>query len=552
MQTSNKEQKTFNDLLQAIDVVNVALDDAKTKREFAAAANDALRYLSRRMGLTKRQCVILSIVVESSSCYSIGISQIARDMHLSMTGMLRYKSDLDTLEERGYIARRKDNNSICYRMPLDVLESFQRDEVYVDPCMNVEKLSFDQLFEQISILFDRRDHEEMSYSGLCLKIQTLINNNKHLEFAKQVAAMDCDINDKILLLFFCHRLVNEDDDEIGQYQLSDIYERNDLSAIKRDLALGHNELQENGIIEFCCSDGHVDRWQYRLTDKAKQQLLAEANLTTSEYKAGLTAHTEIVAKELFYNDEDEAQITNLSGLLTEENYQNVRRRLEEKGMRMGFACLFYGGPGTGKTETVLQLAKRTGRDIMQVDISQMRSKWVGESEKNIKAVFDQYRKAVSKNKLAPILFFNEADALLNKRQEGAQHSVDKMENTMQNIILEELEKLDGIFIATTNLANNLDPAFERRFLFKVKFHKPTPEVRSKIWKTMLPDVAEEQLILLAEEFDLSGGQIENIARHYAINSVLYGSNSFDDLRSFCSNERIAGRQQQSRRRVGFA
>ena len=105
---------------------------------------------------------------------------------------------------------------------------------------------------------------------------------------------------------------------------------------------------------------------------------------------------------------------------------------------------------------------------MQVNISEIKSMWVGESEKNIKQVFDNYRAMVNDSQTTPILLFNEADAIIGKRQEGTLRSVDKMENSIQNIILQEMEMLDGILIATTNLAQNMDKAFERRFLYKIK------------------------------------------------------------------------------------
>lgn len=90
--------------------------------------------------------------------------------------------------------------------------------------------------------------------------------------------------------------------------------------------------------------------------------------------------------------------------------------------------------------------------------------WVGESEKNIKGIFDDYKQKVKQSVKAPILLFNEADAIIVKRQVGAERAVEKMENSIQNIILQEIEQLDGILIATTNLAENMDKAFERRFL----------------------------------------------------------------------------------------
>lgn len=115
-------------------------------------------------------------------------------------------------------------------------------------------------------------------------------------------------------------------------------------------------------------------------------------------------------------------------------------------------------------ETVLQIARKTGRDLIQVNVSEVKSMWVGESEKNIKGIFDDYKQKVKQSVKAPILLFNEADAIIGKRQVGAERAVEKMENSIQNIILQEIEQLDGILIATTNLAENMDKAFERRFL----------------------------------------------------------------------------------------
>jgi len=554
-QISNKSQKSFNDLLEAIDVVNDATENAQTIREFAAGANGALKYLAERMKLSKRQCFILAIFVDNCFDGRVPLSQIAEQMHIRTTKILRYSSDLDKLEERGYIVccRSRDafggGDDIYYRMPMDVLEYFRRNEVYVEPGMGTEKLTPEQLFGQMAILFDRCEKEELSYVMLRTKLELLLNNNSHLNFTKRVSALNLTSDSQVLLLYFCHQLVTESDSEIKGFQIARIFSTSELAAIRRNLTLGHHELQLDNLIEYGCSCGTVDRTEYCLTDKAKRELLSGIDLPASEYKVGLKIHSEIVAKNLFYNNEDETQINDLIGLLTEENYQNIRQRLKDSGLRQGFACLFYGSPGTGKTETVLQLARRTGRNIMQIDISQMRSKWVGESEKNIKGAFDQYRVALSKCKIAPILFFNEADAILNVRQSKAQQAVDKMENTIQNIILEELEQLDGIFIATTNLATNLDSAFERRFLFKIKFHKPTVKVRTKIWKSMFPSVPESNLLALAKEFDFSGGQIENIARHYTIDNILYGGSSFAKLHQFCQNERIE--KTRSKKRVGF-
>ena len=100
-------------------------------------------------------------------------------------------------------------------------------------------------------------------------------------------------------------------------------------------------------------------------------------------------------------------------------------------------------------ETVLQIARKTGRDLIQVNISDIKSMWVGESEKNIKGIFDDYRKMVKQSAKTPILLFNEADAIIGKRMVGAEKAVDKLENNIQNIILQEIEQLDGILLTLT-------------------------------------------------------------------------------------------------------
>jgi SpoVK/Ycf46/Vps4 family AAA+-type ATPase len=265
----------------------------------------------------------------------------------------------------------------------------------------------------------------------------------------------------------------------------------------------------------------------------------------------LTPHATFAPKQLYYAPHVQSQIDRLAELLQPEQFRQVTERLSENGMRKGFACLFYGSPGTGKTETVNQLARRTGRDVLMVDVTQIKSCWVGESEQNIKALFDRYRKCVKEMPVAPILLFNEADAVLGIRQEGAQKAVDKMENSIQNIILQEMETLEGIMIATTNLTCNLDKAFERRFIYKIEFERPTLEAKQQIWKTMIPALSDEHARSLARDYDLSGGQIENIARKRTVELILSGNEpTLDQMREYCAGE-ILNSKQEKRARIGF-
>ena len=213
--------------------------------------------------------------------------------------------------------------------------------------------------------------------------------------------------------------------------------------------------------------------------------------------------------------------------------------------------LFSGGAGCGKTAGVYELARRTGRDIFAVDMSQLKSKWVGDSEKIVKGVFDTYAQMCRTRDKAPILLFNEADAIFSKRIENPEGSVDQMMNAIQNICLDAIENLDGILVATTNLAENFcDEAFARRFIFKVNFTTPEADVRAKIWRSMIPSLSEEDAATLGSRFTFSGGNIENVARKAAVGYVLSGQKAtLEDLVKYAEEETLVTRKQTSR--IGF-
>jgi SpoVK/Ycf46/Vps4 family AAA+-type ATPase len=144
--------------------------------------------------------------------------------------------------------------------------------------------------------------------------------------------------------------------------------------------------------------------------------------------------------------------------------------------------------------------------------------YVGESEKNVRKIFDSYKELCIKTKSEPILLLNEADQFLSNRVTGNSSGSEKMHNQMQNIFLEQIERFDGILIATTNLLDSIDKAFSRRFNYKIEFTKPTNEQRKKLWESMLPITLPVKIPIDTEKlssFDLTGGQIEMIIKNTA-------------------------------------
>jgi len=298
-------------------------------------------------------------------------------------------------------------------------------------------------------------------------------------------------------------------------------------------------------------DGMRDNSRFCLSDKTCESIFIDLGLEKLKdeyFNSGMIDTSNWPEKKLFYNAEDEEQVALLFELLKQDNFEKICERLESEGLRKGFACLFYGAPGCGKTETVYQIAKSTGRSIVAVNVSDIMSKWVGDSEKHIKRLFSKYREKVHHMDRTPILLFNEADSIIHRRHTQIDHAVDQMSNSLQNIILQEMESLEGIMIATTNLTENLDKAFDRRFLYKIEFHKPDISTKSKIWSSMMPNLSDDEANNLAREFDFTGGEIENVVRKAKVKYILMGAeNDFEAIRSICHSETV----NSGKNKVGF-
>ena len=178
----------------------------------------------------------------------------------------------------------------------------------------------------------------------------------------------------------------------------------------------------------------------------------------------------------------------------------------------GLCALFYGSPGTGKTMAVQVMANELGLDLYRIDLSQLSSKYIGETQKNISALFDK-----AKN-INAMLFFDEADSMFAKRSE-VKDSNDRYANADTAFLLQKLEDYEGITILATNYVNNIDDAFKRRIKFMINFVFPTAEVRLMLWKKILPAsaVTDEQIDFefFAEHFELSGSNIKEILTNAA-------------------------------------
>ncbi len=545
-------------LLEAIDNINAKLSayvrDCDEDLHLSTARGNNVEYLTKRMHLTPLQAIVFCICVEVGPC-NIDFKSFARALHVSNAQALTLVDTLNELVRCRLLGLTNSygNKTSSYNISARALKALVSNDDYEAPQRTFKDT--ESLLSYYHDFFNELEDEGVKQGLLVEEVEEIFRENTDLDFVKKANQYPLDSKDRLLLVEFCDKLVNEEDAELSFFQLDDVFpNKSDFARIKSELRSGQHVLMLCGLVEFSCNNGVADTSSFTLTEKARTELLASINLKAKEEKLSGVIHANTIAsKELYYTDNVDKQVSKLHGFLDDKKYKVLVERMKERFNRCGLTCLMYGGPGTGKTETVYQLARQTGRDIMAIEVPQIKSKWVGDSEKNIKAVFEKYRAMVSRSKVAPILLFNEADAIIGVRKSGAENAVDKMENSIQNIILQEMETINGIMIATTNLTENLDSAFERRFLYKIEFERPDASVRERIWRTMLPELDDNECKVLAEGFDFSGGQIENVARKYAIDGILDDLEQNDrltELTTLCSEERIND-SMADRRRVGF-
>jgi SpoVK/Ycf46/Vps4 family AAA+-type ATPase len=173
----------------------------------------------------------------------------------------------------------------------------------------------------------------------------------------------------------------------------------------------------------------------------------------------------------------------------------------------GVSALFAGPSGTGKTTAAERIAGALGLDLFKIDLSGVVSKYIGETEKNLRRIFSEAQSANA------ILLFDEADALFGKRSE-VRDSHDRYANIEIAFLLEQMERYEGVAILATNLRQNMDDAFVRRLRFVIEFPVPTEEERARIWQLQFPLEAERaadiDFAALARQFRLTGGSIKNV------------------------------------------
>ena len=260
---------------------------------------------------------------------------------------------------------------------------------------------------------------------------------------------------------------------------------------------------------------------------------------------------DIEEKPLFYCDSDRPAIEKLARMSGEDEYLRITRGLEERKLKVALSAILHGASGTGKTELVRQIARKTGRNLLLVDASKIHGSYWGEDERNLRDLFRLFRHVAALSRLAPILFIDEAEGLLGKRVSNASSRADRSSNVVQNILLEELNDFRGLLFVTTNDVTNLDPAMDRRFLLKIEFHVPDEGVRTQIWRSMMPSLDESTVVAIARDYPFSGGHIENVVRQASIDEILDGIHVDTEKMAYYCEKEVNFTGKSNIRKIGF-
>ncbi len=392
-----------------------------------------------------------------------------------------------------------------------------------------------ELYEQLSNIKANYSKESASIKRIQSKLKLIENTIKErvkkteVELPVQNFIEEYNLNEKEEILFLAllkEEYTSSNENAREQNYLLNLISDDEIERIKnRSLLDDNSKLISEEIFEYDELIGAFGGYSkiYFLNEEILNELIHPKKKHKIEHIVKDTIFDFIEPKKGLDEVVLSLKTREMVDTLLKQIDKRVLKLLKEWGIKQSgeieAKIIFYGPPGTGKTLTAHSIAKELNKPILSLDSSKILSMYVGESEKNVRRMFEEYYSICEKLKTKPVLLLNEADQFLSSRTTAAFSSADKMHNQMQNIFLEQLEKFDGLLIATTNLLETIDTAFSRRFEYKIFFEKPGLKERKKLWKLKLPKTAEYEEkfdINLLAEYELTGAQIEVIIKNTAL------------------------------------
>lgn len=558
--------QTENPILDSIVLISKATKDCKTVNLNKSIHKKMGKVLCEKLNCTTEEAMFFAIIFKIfyDRSNSVEITDIAHHLEcdtievLSKNYILKelVKKKLITLipkfRSSSFYSNSDNSNYGIKRKVLDLIlaeENLKEEEAEVEDCIT--------LVRKLADILNTYLEKDINFADVLTYVKDLLEENRNIYLVQKIESLGILMAaERLFLLYLITKAYKGEDSVYLNSSLDDIFwdSRMDSDSVKIDIVRGKSTIEAKKIIEidknFWRNDVEIkitnDGFQYLFGPESDFFILNKER-TKNKYEI---LHTDIQEKPLFYNSEDLSTIDFMHDTLKDEKYQQITSRLKEQNMPQGLAILLHGKPGTGKTETVYQVARVTERNIYKVEVSALKSMWFGESQRKIRQLFKDYYEYAEKQEKTPILLFNEADGVINKRKDSGSSPVAQTENEIQNILLQEMEDFKGILMATTNLIDNIDTAFDRRFLIKLELTVPNAFIRHQIIKHNIRHLNDNDCWILAEDFEFTGGVLQNIIRKSYMHEVLYNEQpNLDWYINLCKQENL--HQKGTKTKVGF-
>ncbi|EAH5981173.1 ATP-binding protein [Campylobacter jejuni] len=516
-------------------------------KELKCAKNEAL--------ILRELCRNYVVSISSINAFTLLSTIFGNDKYLYLDAL----EDLKKLIERGFVNQNSSffkslENNKTQTLTLALLQSelslseyflefleakprlnFEKQEAYADYLEYLkDEFARIQLYERLSFIQKSAYNSEIK-NQIKLYEKHIKERLKKSKFYNVLADIfkEYNLEHKEQIIFLAllkeeYALSNESSISREMNSLLSLISENDLERHKNKKLLQENAPLLNLIEydEYLNAFGDISK-SFFIIDEILQRII---NFEPKQSKK-IKIESVLKDQDIFELIEPSADINDiimpentkelLENILKQQD-KKVLERLHSWGIKSNknieAKIIFYGPAGTGKTMSALAMAKSMKKPVLSFDCSKILSKWVGESEQNVRKIFDTYKNIVQTCKQSPILLLNEADQFLSTRVDGSSGS-DKMHNQMQNIFLEQIERFSGVIIATTNFLESLDSAFSRRFDYKIEFKKPDFKDRLKIWEKFLPKKAlfeKDFNINILSNYELSGAQILMVVKNTAL------------------------------------
>ncbi|EHO1734262.1 ATP-binding protein [Campylobacter jejuni] len=523
------------------------IEDTQIYKELKCAKNEAL--------ILRELCRNYVVSISSINAFTLLSTIFGNDKYLYLDAL----EDLKKLIERGFVNQNSSffkslENNKTQTLTLALLQSelslseyflefleakprlnFEKQEAYADYLEYLkDEFARIQLYERLSFIQKSAYNSEIK-NQIKLYEKHIKERLKKSKFYNVLADIfkEYNLEHKEQIIFLAllkeeYALSNESSISREMNSLLSLISENDLERHKNKKLLQENAPLLNLIEydEYLNAFGDISK-SFFIIDEILQRII---NFEPKQSKK-IKIESVLKDQDIFELIEPSADINDiimpentkelLENILKQQD-KKVLERLHSWGIKSNknieAKIIFYGPAGTGKTMSALAMAKSMKKPVLSFDCSKILSKWVGESEQNVRKIFDTYKNIMQTCKQSPILLLNEADQFLSTRVDGSSGS-DKMHNQMQNIFLEQIERFSGVIIATTNFLESLDSAFSRRFDYKIEFKKPDFKDRLKIWEKFLPKKAlfeKDFNINILSNYELSGAQILMVVKNTAL------------------------------------